>query len=499
MAGQSSSGQGGATHGSNGHGKGVSAGELSAEARALLGEFNWQPQPEAWRLINELVKSLVDRNAWAARLAARMRAETGTRLIDWVDHIAAPEGVLGGEGLTSRLRGAGFVHAPREHAPGCHVNEKGLFPPVIVSQGPTTLVAIKVESVVEFMQAHDLDHASEINDGLEMGEGSRLRMTLGAREGAAELWAIERHGLSGFGYDDSTPAQRLRAMEHLTRLRTRRRRFGTDAQGMAHTHLLVDAAVSDLGSAWACDLFFKAEREYWMRRNRAAQVQYARQQRLGLGWANHDHHTYRCSREQFASVVGLWEKLGFRCRERFYAGAEAGWGAQVMENATTGITTFNDVDMSPEELFGDFSHEGFTRPLGKLSTVGLWVGLHGEAVLGAGMHHLEAQFDWQALVDQLDREAHIKTMAPFTTFPYLRQAFTEGERWAVEPGRIAALVDRGLITREQAETFAAHGAIGSHLENLERNDGFKGFNQTGVSDIIARTDPRVLSRALAGA
>jgi hypothetical protein len=34
------------------------------------------------------------------------------------------------------------------------------------------------------------------------------------------------------------------------------------------------------------------------------------------------------------------------------------------------------------------------------------------------------------------------------------------------------------------------GAIGSHLENLERNDGYKGFNQTGVSDIIARTDPR---------
>jgi hypothetical protein len=32
--------------------------------------------------------------------------------------------------------------------------------------------------------------------------------------------------------------------------------------------------------------------------------------------------------------------------------------------------------------------------------------------------------------------------------------------------------------------------LGSHLEILERNDGYKGFNQTGVSDIIARTDPR---------
>jgi hypothetical protein len=34
------------------------------------------------------------------------------------------------------------------------------------------------------------------------------------------------------------------------------------------------------------------------------------------------------------------------------------------------------------------------------------------------------------------------------------------------------------------------GAIGSHLENLERNDGYKGFNQQGVSDIISKTDPR---------
>ena len=36
-------------------------------------------------------------------------------------------------------------------------------------------------------------------------------------------------------------------------------------------------------------------------------------------------------------------------------------------------------------------------------------------------------------------------------------------------------------------------AIGSHLENLERNDGYKGFNQQGVSEIITNTDPRKLA------
>jgi hypothetical protein len=81
-------------------------------------------------------------------------------------------------------------------------------------------------------------------------------------------------------------------------------------------------------------------------------------------------------------------------------------------------------------------------------------------------------------------------MKPFTDFSYLRQAFTEGERWPVREENIKRLLKKGLITPPQADDFRKHGAIGSHLENLERNEGFKGFNQTGVSEIIAATDPR---------
>ena len=60
----------------------------------------------------------------------------------------------------------------------------------------------------------------------------------------------------------------------------------------------------------------------------------------------------------------------------------------------------------------------------------------------------------------------------------------------VDPKRIQRALDAGYITAEQAKQFAEQGAIGSHLENLERNAGFKGFNQTGVSEIISATDPR---------
>ncbi|MCA9266007.1 MAG: hypothetical protein KDA60_19235, partial [Planctomycetales bacterium] len=92
--------------------------------------------------------------------------------------------------------------------------------------------------------------------------------------------------------------------------------------------------------------------------------------------------------------------------------------------------------------------------------------------------------------EQLAR-AGIETMAPFTDFPHLKQAFTAGERWPVPAERLDAAVADGVITDEDARRFAADGVIGSHLEILERNDGFRGFNQTGISDIIHRTDPRV--------
>src|SRR5690606_30657679 len=98
-------------------------------------------------------------------------------------------------------------------------------------------------------------------------------------------------------------------------------------------------------------------------------------------------------------------------------------------------------------------------------------------------------FDFEAARRQL-AEAGIETMAPFTDFPHLRQAFTRGETWPVDPRHIDRLLAEGKISEEQAECFRREGAIGSHLEILERNDGYKGFNQTGIGELITRTDPR---------
>jgi hypothetical protein len=444
-----------------------------------LQAFQWTPQPQAAALVIGLVDTVVREDAFARELQRRCQAEAGVRLADLVDSFWLPDSPE----IREALRAAGFVHQPVPGANEHYVQEHGIFPAVVLHGQRQTLVYLKVESVVDFLSIWQRDARIE---GAPLGSVRRARAS---QSDGREVWIIERHGYRGFGVPAFGAHEAAAVLNHAEAFRRRPRSFASESAGFDRADELIDAAIADVGRDRACDLFFAAEREYWQRRNRAGQVQKARQDKLGIGWANHDHHTYRSSREHFAKLIGVFEKLGFNCRERFYAGHQAGWGAQVLEQPNNGIVIFADVDLSPDELMGDFSHEGLA-PRDSLGTVGLWCELHGEAFLDAGMHHLECQFDFEALKQLLEEQENVKVMKPFTDFPYLRQAFTEGEIWPVRPERIERLLQAGRITFEQAKQFREVGALGSHLENLERNQGFKGFNQTGVSEIIARTDPR---------
>jgi hypothetical protein len=282
------------------------------------------------------------------------------------------------------------------------------------------------------------------------------------------------------------PQRYLRAFEQWA---TRPRLFASEQAGMEHTLNLARSLVSDMGTHTAAWIAFSAERAHWQGRNRAGQFQKTSQDSLGLGWANHDHHTFRSSRQVFSLLIKILETFGFQPRERFYAGAEAGWGAQVMEQPVCRFAVFADVDLSEGEMEGDFAHNPLS-PREELGTVGLWCALHGQSMLTAGLHHLAGRFDFDRLTANLD-EWGIDMMRPFSEFSYLRQAFTQGERWQVAPDRLAHLVATAQIKESQRARFSSKGAIGSHLENIQRGEGFKGFNQQTISDIILRTDPRV--------
>lgn len=458
------------------------------DALAALTAHTWTTQPEPARLIHRLLNDSLERSPFAATLATKMLDQTGTRILDWIDHFA-----LATEDVTeSELQRVGYI--PDESVPGEQVwkHTAGLFPRLRQLSTGVRQLAIKVDSVTDFLFAQGLTGIK-----IEGAPFAPLRIACVARDPDLELLVVERHGSLAFDPDAAIrgcepaggqAALPLLVMHHLEALRLRPRDFPEDTEGFAAANRLIEAAIADLGQDRACDLFFWAERQYWQRRNRAGRIQLARQESLGLGWANHDHHTYRSSRHAFVMLIAFLEKLGFRCRERFYAGREAGWGAQVIEHPVTGVTIFADVDLSPEELAQDFSHEPLS-PRDELGTVGLWCALHGEAFLQAGMHHLECQFDFAATRDQL-KQVGIDTMPPFTDFPYLRQAFTRGEQWPVNPARVQRLLSAGRITSDQAKQFLDQGALGSHLEILQRDDGYKGFNQRGINEIIAATDPR---------
>jgi hypothetical protein len=455
-------------------------------------EFDWPLAYDAERLLRRFIRSFLEQNEFASRLAGEMQHRTGTDFYEWVDHFS-----LNAE-HAEELRTVGLVPEALETPANTEVyyHPKAMMPRVLLKNGgssgavPTSL-AIRTESLVDFIARQNL--LTEIRGAF----GAGLRQALVAAEASHQLLAVERLGYRGFLIDPANPDRAGAVMKVREMWRARKRNFPNDSDGLIHALDIQKEAIHLVGPDAACELFFAEERSYWESRNRAGQIQKRRQDLLGLGWSNHDHHTFRSSRRFFADLIEFLLRFGFQKRERYHAGAQAGWGAQILEHFTTGITVFADVDLLPQENRIDFSIERLPDA-SRLSTVGLWCGLHGDSFLQAGMHHLEARFDFSLLRDQLAAEG-VTTMKPFSDFPFLKQAFTEAENWQVDPERVKNLLRKKLITEEQADGFIREGAIGSHLENLQRKGGFKGFNQKSVSVIIEATDPRSLHVSVSGA
>lgn len=443
--------------------------------------FQWECQPKAEQLVLDLVHKASQANGTIAQLEQALLQQTSTRLLDWIDYIAALESPE----FLAHLQEAGFVQQQEENRLRIFAHPGAQLPRIVIQAGEIKEegIAVAVDSIADFLMTHGGQRPIE---GAQFGGFRRCQISL---EQGTALWVVERRGTQTLQPTEESPTQIYAYGQVLERWMTRPRALEDEEQSIQLTLELAQQLIEQVGQQRAAWTVLEGERRYWQARNTAGQVQKNRQDRLGMGWANHDHHTFRSSRRRFQQLVHLFELLGFHCRERFYAGEEAGWGAQVMENPVCRLVLFLDVDLAPDEITRDFAHEPLPE-LKQLGTIGLWCALHGDSILKAGMHHLEAQFLFEELIHDLDQQG-IQMMNPFSSFPYLKQAFTVGENWPVDAKRVQYLVKQGLITAEQAEHFMAQGAIGSHLENLQRREGYKGFNQKNVSIIIKETDPRL--------
>ena len=443
----------------------------------------WVCHPHAEALVFNIMEQCCTANSFIAGLKENLLKHTSTRLFDWVDHVSVGYSAT----LEEQLEKCGFVflHAAASyrvfHHPGAQL------PRIVLNdeENGGMGIALTVDSIEDFLMVRG------ITGWIEGSPFSLFRRCCVSTDNDASLWIIERRGTDTIEpvYLDAVYVEHY--LEAKEKWSIRQRHFENEEEAMHHTHILVKELVNLLGTDAAASLILECERKFWQLRNTAGQWQKYRQDRLGMGWGNHDHHTFRSSRKHFSSLVRLFEMLGFHCRERFYAGEEAGWGAQVMENPQARLVLFLDVDLAAHELDQDFSHHPMPD-LPHLGTIGLWCALHGDSILQAGMHHLEAQFMFDELAHDLSH-FHIRMMEPFSNFPFLKQAFTEGEVWQVDPRRVNILLHQKKITAEQAQKFLNYGAVGSHMENLQRREGYKGFNQKNVSVIIKKTDPRELT------
>lgn len=438
----------------------------------------WPRCPEAAEFLQNLYNEFVAANPQVGFMADRLRQTAGIAMIHLIDHWVLPDT----DETAAQLIQCGFEAMHTADGDGAWARKGARLARVRLSDEINYIrMVITVENIDEFAAAWGLPGVGRRGDtdcGYEVASYPLP---------AGELAAVVRLGYDGYRPGELT-ASSVRAIRDVReRLRTRRR-FRDVSESIHETKRLLTDIIDEIGADRAVDEFFGAEREFYVSRNSAAHYQFNVQSELGIGWANQDHHTYRSSREGFRALIELWTLLGFEGRERYYAGDEAAWGAQIMEHPVSRVVLFCDVDIAPEELDVDFSTVDLA-PRQSLGTIGLWCALHGDSIGLAGMHHLECEYDFDAACGSL-AAAGFGVMAPFTDLPMLKQAFTVGEIWPVPAERAEALCIQGLITTEQAKRFAEHGATGSHLEILQRWEGFKGFNKTGVSAIILATDAR---------
>src|SRR2546423_6261349 len=216
-----------------------------------LEQFQWAVQPAAEQMVQDVLEDVVARSPFAAELRRRMRDETGTRLFYWVDYLVVPDA----GGLRERLRNAGFIGRFATGAGEYFVHEEGIFPAVVPSHGGVTWVFLKVESVADFLSI-----AQGANDATVEGAPlSPVRRCRISDENDVEVWVIERHGYRGFNVPSIPAEKALAVLKHQEVFRRRRRDFADEADGFAHAHSLIAAAIADLGVDRACELFFAAE------------------------------------------------------------------------------------------------------------------------------------------------------------------------------------------------------------------------------------------------
>lgn len=442
--------------------------------------FHWECHSDARKFLMDILQDCYSANPVIYHLDESLRERTSTSLFSWVDHFV----VDFSKNIEKDLEKCGFEQEAATSAYRVFTHPGARLPSVVVRdeyEQPTSGIALKVDRISDFLMTHN------VTANIEGTCLSEYRRCCVSEENGISLWVVERRGTRSMEPSNQQSSYIQDYLEGMEKWQSRPRDRSDDSEAVHITIELAEQLISVVGLDTAAWMVLDCERKYWQSRNHAGQLQFSRQNSQGLGWANQLCHVFRSSRKHFTMLVRLFETLGFHCREKMYAGAEAGWGAQVMENSNSGLEVLLEVDLAVDEIDIEFSHHELPE-LENLGLVGLWCALHGESLLQAGMHRLDSGI-LNENVWKDSQKTGIAMLEPLHESEQLIQGWTKGEIWGVDPKRVQVLVQNGQINPAQAEYFLANGAIGSHLETLECKEGYKGFEKNSLSAFIKQTHP----------
>lgn len=187
-----------------------------------------------------IIAALCAEHPAVANLRKSLLRACAIQLRDVIDNVTIPRPA---EGMSAALGAAPGVW--REVKP---------FPPA-VRDGAKLALTIAAHSIERVLRACSSD---AFVFGPPNGPLRRARIA-GDHQRACDV--VERRGA---GYEPEALGERKlrRALIHQQLLRTRERQFRTVDAGLRHAERLIDAAVADLGDAWAASLFLRAEIEH---------------------------------------------------------------------------------------------------------------------------------------------------------------------------------------------------------------------------------------------
>src|SRR5450432_2434987 len=126
---------------------------MTTVASNPLREFAWTPQPQAEKLIREILEDFLSRCPAAVELARRMKDETGTRFYDWIGFIW----LSSKDNRAGRVQSVGYEKSHDCDGFVVYDHPQGMFPSILIGDGDTLDIGIKVESIPDFLAANHLE------------------------------------------------------------------------------------------------------------------------------------------------------------------------------------------------------------------------------------------------------------------------------------------------------------------------------------------------------